>query len=448
MNINQIAEKLEISTQSIKKFITDFHLNIDECLNPDLNLKPEFEIFLKENIKFLKKYEKDLNQEKSTETISAKINQPKEKIAQILNKRENIFDNGLYRTSVSSFQIDEQLGGDYQFIYKYFNQSSKLSQRDFIGYRDLFFYISDALESFINTNEAENWGIQKPAGIILYGPPGSGKIFWASKISELTKYNFKQVKQHYLGNTFVNGKRKSFNDFLISSMKEENVILFLDNFENTVKLNNDTDNNDPLSEETKEIILHYIDIFEREGVLMIASANHLQGMDPEILAPGRFDVLIPIFPPNAEERAELLLFHMSKNLKSDSLLMQILKESKANNVPYWKNIADQMKVYSNTMIIDFTQSLKKKLRKQFNRNNLDKKITSKVISSAMKESATKLTSNYLEQVDQFLQDAKKNNADDFPQRINDLLNELQFYKYVPKETQAIGFHLSEEEIKP
>lgn len=443
MNLTEAAQKFSISIETIKKFITDFHLNIDECLTSDLHLKPEFEKFLKENMQFLKQYEDDLNKEKSLEVIAAKINQPKEKIAEILGRRENIFDNGFYKTSVSSFQIDQQLGADYQFIYKYFDQSSKLQRRDFIGYRDLFFYVSDALESFINKSEAENWGIQKPAGIILYGPPGSGKIFWGNKISEITKYNFKEVKQHYLGSTFVNGNRKSFNDFLINSMKEENMILFLDNFETIAKSSDSNDDKDVKNEETKEIILHYISKFEKEGVLMIGSANFLADIDPEIFAPGRFDILIPVFPPNVDERAELLLFHMTKDLKADSLLLDILKTSKADIVPFWKTVAGQMKVYSNTMLIDFTQSLKKKLRKQFNRNKIDKTISEKIIKSALHEASAKLTSDYLNLVDQFLIDVRRNNADDFPQRISDLSKELEFYKIVPEDSQRIGFHLNE-----
>jgi SpoVK/Ycf46/Vps4 family AAA+-type ATPase len=45
---------------------------------------------------------------------------------------------------------------------------------------------------------------------------------------------------------------------------------------------------------------------------MIGSAKELAEIESEILAPGRFDVLIPIFPPNKQERAEMLLFNMTK----------------------------------------------------------------------------------------------------------------------------------------
>lgn len=440
MNLSEIAEKLKISVQSLKRFIEDFHLDIQVCVEPSGELKPEFEAFLNENQEFLKKYEADLKKDKSVAEISDKIKQPREKVEEAIeNSGAKIYDNGIFKSTVSSFGIDHQLGGNYQFIYNYFDQSTKLTHRDFIGYRDLYFYLADAVQPFIGGEETKNWGIQKPAGIILYGPPGSGKIFWAKKIAEITKYQLKEVKQHYLGATFVDGTRENFNHFLVNVLKQENVLLFLENF-NEIMQEKSIENHSGLdAQETKEIILHYINKFEKEGVLVVGSANYLEGIDSEILAPGRFDVLIPVFPPNAEERAELLLYHMAKGLDKDAELLEILKNSQADSVPFWRPISAKMKVFSNTMLIDFTQSLKKKIRKQFFKNQ-SKTITEKLLMSALKDATAKLTPDYLNKVDQFLTDVKNNNEDDFQNRIFALENELETYKLQPPEEHAIGFH--------
>jgi transitional endoplasmic reticulum ATPase len=311
---------------------------------------------------------------------------------------------------------------------------------EFIGYRDLFLYISDVIEPFIGNEETKNWGIQKPAGIILYGPPGSGKIFWANKIAELTKYKFKEVKQHYLGATYVDGNLENFNHFLVNAIKEENVLLFLEDFDEIMQEKNSAESLNCDDEETKEIVLYYINKFEQEGVLVVGSANFIEGVDSEILAPGRFDVLIPIFPPNVEERSELVLFQMTKGLSKDAELLEILKENKADLVTFWKPISEKMKAFSNTMIIDFTQSLKKKIRKKFIKNRDDKIISETLINSALKEASAKLTPDYLNKVDQFLEDVKKNNYDDFEVRILALSAELETYKIQPQNDSPIGFH--------
>lgn len=65
-------------------------------------------------------------------------------------------------------------------------------------------------------------------------------------------------------------------------------------------------------------------------LLFVGSTDALAGFDEEILAPGRFDLLIPVFPPNEDERAQLILYHMMKDLIESSPLLKILKDNKAD----------------------------------------------------------------------------------------------------------------------
>lgn len=232
MKLTELAKELHITTESFIKFIQDFDLELSECIATNFEVMPYFENFARENVNFLKRYQEDLKQKKSSEDIAKTINQPQEKVEELIKKENpNLFDNGFYKSSVSSFGVDNKLGGDYQFIYNYFGKKTTLAQRDFIGYRDLFFYISNVLEPFISPEVAKNWGIQKPAGIVLYGPPGSGKIFWANKIAEIIGYQFREVKKHYYGISFVNGQKTNFNDFLMQMMKDEKVLLFMEDFD-------------------------------------------------------------------------------------------------------------------------------------------------------------------------------------------------------------------------
>lgn len=446
MKLNELAKKLTISTESLKRFIQDFELDLNEVLCPNFDVKPEFEKFALENADFLQQYAYDLEKNKSVEEIADKINQPKEKVEEMIKKIPKIFDNGIYRSSVSSFGIDHKLGGNYNFVYDYFGNKTVLAQRDFIGYRDLFFYISDVLESFINKDEAKNWGIEKPAGIILYGPPGSGKIFWANKISEIIGYQFKEVKKYYLGNSYTDGNRTSFNDFLISMMKENKVILFLENFDEITQEKPAEYTNSKENNETREIILHYIDKFVGEDLLMVGSANTVLGIDEEILAPGRFDVLIPVFPPNAKERAEVILYSMTRNLEKDSTLYKILEKNNAHRLPFWNPVALKMKTFSNTMVIDFTQSLKKRIRNLYYKTrNENLSIDANILDSALRDASAKLTEEYLNQVQQFIYDVSLNNSDDFSVRLENLKNELESYKIVEEPVRTIGFQHNEEE---
>lgn len=440
MKLTDLARELQITTESIKRFIQDFDLELSDCLYPNLEVKPDFEKFALENTAFLQNYEKDLNHKKSVEDIAEKIHQPKEKIEEFMGSDySDVYDNGFFRSSVSSFGIDNKLGGNYNFVYDYFGKKTPLWKKDFIGYRDLFFYISDVMEPFINPESVRNWGIQRPAGIILYGPPGSGKIFWANKISEIIGYQFREVKKYYFGVSYINGEKTSFNDFLISMLKQDKVELFVEDFNQIMQEGNPDYSRE--DEETKEIILHYISKFESEDILMVGSANTVSDMDEEVLAPGRFDVLVPVFPPNVKERAQLIQYSMLRNLDKEATLYKILEKNGADHLPFWNPVAVKMKTFSNTMVIDFTQSLKKRIRTVYMRTrNEDLKIDEQLLDAALRDAAGKLTEEYLNQIQQFLHDVSLNNYDAFARRFQELKAELDSFKVVEEPCREIGFH--------
>lgn len=441
MKLAVLAKELRVPTECLIKFIQDFDLELSECITTSFEVKDDFAKFARENIDFLHRYAKDLNQTKSVADIAENIHQPADKVAGLIRKQKpRLFDNGIYKSSVSSFDIDNKLGGDYQFVYKYFGKDTKLAARDFIGYRDLFFFITQALEPYLNDVSVHNWGIHRPAGIILYGPPGSGKIFWANKIATIIGYEFLAIKKHFLGSSFIDNRETTFNDFLVETMKKEKVLLFLEDFDEIMQERNAGHSTKACDEETKEIILHYIGHFEKGQILMIGSANSVAGIDRDILAPGRFDMLIPVFPPNRKERAELLLYYMTDGISADSLLMRILESNEAHRLPFWIEISKRMQVYSNTMLIDFTQSIKKRLRNTYSKDSsLDIKINQKMIDSALKDASSKLTETYLNQVQQFIHDVSRNSYEEFNQRIGSLRVELEHYLMIDEPKKSIGF---------
>ncbi|WP_294216284.1 ATP-binding protein [uncultured Chryseobacterium sp.] len=447
MKLIELAQELDVSAEAIKQFIQDFDLELANCISTNFEVKEDFEKFAREHIDFLRRYEKDLDKAKTPGQIAEKINQPQEKVEEAMKEiNPNIFDNGFFKSSVSSYGIDNKLGGNYQFVYNYFGNTTSLEKRDFIGYRDLFFYISAVLEPFLNPQQIKDWGIHKPAGIILYGPPGSGKIFWAKKIAEIIGYEFKEVKKHYLGTSFVDGSKTHFNDFLVTTMKQDKVLLFLDDFDTIMMARKPENNVAACNLETQEVILHHISKFEQEDILMVGSANSVSDIDEEIMSPGRFDVLIPIFPPNKAERAEIILYAMTRNLEKTSLLYKILKNNKADQIPFWDEVASKMKVFSNTMLIDFTQSLKKRIKYLYYKTkNENLKIDKNVLDGALRDAAGKLTGEYLDQIVSFLKDVIINSSDQFQYRIHSLKTELDAYRIVEEPRRAIGFQHNEEE---
>lgn len=441
MKITELALDIGVSTYSIKSFIHDFDLELSDCLYPNMEVKEDFEKFARENLEFLQKYEEDLVDEKSCKQIAQEINKPVEKVEEVVKKNVPVlYENGLYKSSVSKFGIDHELGGNYQFVYDYFGRKTALANRDFIGYRDLFFYITEMLNPFIDEKQSVDWGINKPNGIMLYGPKGSGKIFWAKKIAEIIDYDFREVKISY-----INDPKNSFENFLTSMMmKTGNKVLFIENFE---EISRDRSSEIVIANNNlaaKDLILHTIHKFVEVNLLIVGATESLSDVDSEVFSPGRFDILIPVFPPNADERAQMILRYLTLNLEKESVLTKILEFNKADKKPFWKNYASRMKLFSNTMVIDFTQSVKKRLRNKYLKTkNPHFAIDRDILELSFIESASKLTEEYLNSIQQFIKEVSSHDYDVFTKRIDHLKYELDHYRVEEPQRKSIGFEQHE-----
>lgn len=107
-----------------------------------------------------------------------------------------------------------------------------------------------------------------------------------------------------------------------------------------------------------------------------------------------------------------------------------------------------MKVFSNTMLIDFTQSLKKRIKNLYQKTrNEHIKIDQNLLKAALRDAAGKLTAEYLDQIAIFLKDVIVNNFDQFQNRVKDLKSELDSYRVVEEQRRVIGFAHNEEKDK-
>src|SRR5690606_2435123 len=163
-------------------------------------------------------------------------------------------------------------------------------------------------------------------------------------------------------------------------------------------------------------------------------------LNDEILAPGRFDMHIPVFPPNEDERAQLIIYHLINHLVPTSPLLHILKSHNALSKEFWQPVAAQMKLFSNTMLIHFTQSLKKRLYALYRKDETKNiELTDKILVAAFNEAKSKLTQEYLKRCAVFIVEAKQNIGQDFPHRILELESDLEFYQAKKAPVNKIGF---------
>src|SRR5690606_40895003 len=83
------------------------------------------------------------------------------------------------------------------------------------------------------------WGISKPYRMILYGHPGSGKVFWDKKIEDLIGYEFVHLYQDYFSIKNNGNGKSQFNEFLAKKLKEPRTLLFIENFDEIMSVDKD-----------------------------------------------------------------------------------------------------------------------------------------------------------------------------------------------------------------
>lgn len=445
MRLKDLSDELGISLESLQNFIYDFNIDLSICIDEQFNVTENFKQFTLKNIDFLKKYAEDHSKEKTLADIAKTINVSEEKVL------EFFVSNGIpaeaaknIKTNLSSYLIHLYIGGEYPFIDEAFPETEDYAAKRLVGYTDLYFYLSDMLDPFMNKDQSKTWGISKPAGIVLYGPPGSGKIFWARKMAQMIGYEFVHVYKDYLAGNLKTTKN-SFTHFLNTKMQHPKTMLFIDSLDELLSKNGEQNFFSENIELINTILRHTQKDIHQE-LLIVGSAEILSLFNDEVLAPGRFDMQIPIFPPNSDERAQLIIYHLTQNLIEDSPLLKILKTHNALCKSFWEPIANEMRLFSNTMVIDFTQSLKKRLYALYRKDESKNiELTEKVLTASFNEAKAKLTPDYIKRCAVFLIEAKQNVGQDFPHRILELEADLESFQAKKPPINKIGFKQVNEE---
>src|SRR5690554_591847 len=134
----------------------------------------------------------------------------------MIDRKSTRLNSSHVRNSYAVFCLKKKTK-TYSFIEEAFPETQNYADTILVGYTDLYFYLTDMLDPFINKAQLQTWGISKPAGMVLYGPPGSGKIYWAKKIASMIGYEFVHVYKDYLAGNFKTSQ-DSFSRFLTKNI--------------------------------------------------------------------------------------------------------------------------------------------------------------------------------------------------------------------------------------
>ncbi|MCR5709343.1 MAG: AAA family ATPase [Bacteroidales bacterium] len=158
--------------------------------------------------------------------------------------------------------------------------------------------------------KAAKYRLTPPNGMLLYGPPGCGKTFFAQKFAEESRFNYMLVNGSDLGSVYIHGTQGKIASLFKEAAAKAPTVICFDEFDAFVPTRG-TRGAESKGEEINEFLSQLNNCAQR-GIFVIGTTNRLDIIDPAILRKGRFDLQIEIPAPDAETRAAMFKIHLRK----------------------------------------------------------------------------------------------------------------------------------------
>ena len=191
-------------------------------------------------------------------------------------------------------------------------ESPTVTYDDIGGIGDQVREVREAVEDPLLTPELfEKVGVDPPSGVLLHGPPGTGKTMLAKAVANETDATFIKMAGSELVRKFIGEGSRLVRDLFELAEERQPAVIFIDEIDSVAAKRTDSKTSgDAEVQRTMMQLLSEMDGFDDRGEIRImAATNRFDMLDEAILRPGRFDRLIEVPKPDAEGRAQILSIH-------------------------------------------------------------------------------------------------------------------------------------------
>lgn len=170
--------------------------------------------------------------------------------------------------------------------------------------------------------KAARYKLVPPNGMLLYGPPGCGKTYFAEKFAEESRFNYMIVNGSDLGSTYIHGTQGKIAALFQEAAAKAPTVLCFDEFDSFVPARgSEAARHRP--EEVNEF-LSQLNNCARRGIFVIGTTNRMDMIDPAILRKGRLDLQVEIPAPDQETRRLMFVHHLKGRPLADDIDMERL----------------------------------------------------------------------------------------------------------------------------
>ena len=220
-----------------------------------------------------------------------------------------------------SRKLMQKMGGGNSMMFNMGKSNAKVYVKSAEGIR--FEDVAGEDEAKENLTEIVNYlhdpskyqeiGASMPKGVLLVGPPGTGKTMLAKAVAGEANVPFFSMSGSEFVEMFVGMGASKVRDLFKQAKEKAPCIVFIDEIDAIGKKRHAQIGGNDEREQTLNQLLTEMDGFEgNTGVIILAATNRPESLDPALTRPGRFDRRVPVELPDLKGREEILKVHAKK----------------------------------------------------------------------------------------------------------------------------------------
>lgn len=189
----------------------------------------------------------------------------------------------------------------------------------------------DVIDALNQKEKYAEYGLTIPNGMLLYGPPGCGKTFFAEKMAEEIGFSFYQIKPSDIQSKWVNASQENIKNLFDEAKQNAPSIIFIDELDALVP-SRDTSNISHMNTSAVNEFLAQMNNCGDDGIFIVGATNRPNAIDQAILRSGRLDKHIYLPPPDFEARKLMFELYLKKRPTEIGLNYEELAEATENYV--------------------------------------------------------------------------------------------------------------------
>lgn len=202
----------------------------------------------------------------------------------------------------------------------YVKSSEGIKFSDVAGEDEAKESLAEIVDYLHDPSKYKEVGASMPKGILLVGPPGTGKTMLAKAVAGEANVSFFSMSGSEFVEMFVGMGAAKVRDLFKQAKEKSPCIVFIDEIDAIGKKRDGNIGGNDEREQTLNQLLTEMDGFEENsGVIILAATNRPESLDPALTRPGRFDRRVPVELPDLKGREEILRVHAKKVKASQNI---------------------------------------------------------------------------------------------------------------------------------